>query len=118
MKTMELPEVQIFLKKLLEKVAHPRIGTVIGLQEEIGKLAKIVMNVDIYGYPLNRNELENGCADVFLAILDVCNAYGVDIAKASEKKIEAIKSKINQWEKAHGRTLQLRREKFDRSTNE
>lgn len=110
---MTIKEIQIFLKELFARVAHPRVGAIIGIQEEIGKLSKSVMDIEIYGSVINREELENNCADVFFGIIDVCNAYGIDLQKVSNEKMNIIKNKVDLWEKKHGKELRQRREKFD-----
>lgn len=114
---MTIKEVQEFLKDLFARVAHPRIGAVIGMQEELGKLSKSIMDIEIYGFPIDQKELENNCADVFFGIIDVCNAYGIDLQKVSNKKLDVIKSKIDVWEKRHGEKLKQNREKFDVKNN-
>ena len=110
---MHVKEAQNFLRQLFAKVAHPRIGTIIGMQEELGKLSKSIMEIEIYGSSIEMKELENNCADVFFGVIDVCNAYGIDLEKVSQKKIEVIKSKIKTWEKEHGEELKQKRAKFD-----
>ncbi len=110
---MRLTEIQKFCKNLLSRVQYPRVGTIIGLQEEIGKLSEAVMDLEIYGKPFDREKLEKKCAEVFFSLIDLCNSYDVQLDKASEKGIEELKRKINKWERQHGEVLQDKRMKLN-----
>ncbi|MCL5781924.1 MAG: hypothetical protein M1459_01030 [Patescibacteria group bacterium] len=110
---MKLQEIQEFCNRLLSKVAYPRVGTIIGLQEEIGKLAEIVMNIEIYGRPFEKDVLEKRCSEVFFSFLDLCNSYDVHLEKISKDRMDDVINKINNWEKEHGKILEHKRKKFD-----
>ncbi|MBI2024243.1 hypothetical protein HYT00_02565 [Candidatus Giovannonibacteria bacterium] len=110
---MQLSEIQKFCKDLLLRVKYPRVGTIIGLQEELGKLAEVVMDLEIYGKPFDKSKLEKKCAEVFFSFVDLCNSYDVELDKISKNRIEEMKKKINKWEKEHGEILRDRRGKFD-----
>jgi NTP pyrophosphatase (non-canonical NTP hydrolase) len=92
---------------------YPRIGTIIGLQEELGKLAETIMDVEIYGKPFDKNKLEKRCSEVFFSFVDLCNSYDIELDKISQDRIAEMKKKIERWEKEHRETLQNKREKFD-----
>ena len=64
---MKLNEIQESCREILSRVTYPRVGTIIGFQEEIGKLAGTVMDVEIYGKPLDRDKLEEKCSEVFFS---------------------------------------------------
>lgn len=110
---MQLSEIQQFCRQLLSRVTYPRVGTIIGLQEELGKLAETIMTVEIYGKPLDRKELEKRCSEVFFSLVDLCNSYDVKLEKISKTRIEEMKRKIQAWEKEHGESLSDRRKKLD-----
>lgn len=110
---MKLQKVQEFCKQLLSKVTYPRVGTIIGLQEEIGKLAEVIMNIEIYGRPFEKKVLEKRCSEVFFSFLDLCNSYDIHLEKISLDRMEEIKKRISKWEKEHGETLEDKRKKFD-----
>lgn len=110
---MRLNEIQQFCKQLLSRVAYPRIGTVVGLQEEFGKLAGIIMDLEIYEKPLDKNALDKKCSEVFFSFMDLCNSYDVDLEKISKTRIADVRRKIARWEKEHGETLRDKRKKFD-----
>lgn len=110
---MKLNDIQKSCKELLSRVKYPRVGTIIGLQEELGKLAEVVMDIEIYGRPFDRNRLERNCSEVFFSFIDLCNSYDVELDKISKNRIEEMQKKIERWEKEHGETLQDKREKLD-----
>lgn len=110
---MDIQETQKYLEILLKNIRHPRIGTILGLQEEVGELCKCIMESEIYG----NNDLSNlgeECADVLFSLIDICNAYGVDLSKVSTSKLEKMKDKINEWESKYGESLRIRREILDK----
>lgn len=110
---MKLNEIQNFCKELLSRVKYPRIGTIIGIQEELGKLAETIMDIEIYGKPLNKEVLEKKCSEVFFSFIDLCNSYDIELNKISKFRIEEIKEKIEKWEKEHKEILQDKRKRFD-----
>ncbi|MCC7356771.1 MAG: hypothetical protein IT410_04150 [Candidatus Doudnabacteria bacterium] len=110
---MEISKAQENLKSLLSRVAYPRIGTIIGLQEEVGKLSKVIMDIEIYNRELNKAELDKRCANVFVAVMDMCNSYDIDLELVIEKRIEEVNSKIKMWESQYGEELRNKRERFD-----
>lgn len=110
---MELGEIQNFCKNLLSKVEYPRVGTVIGLQEEIGKLAGVIMDIEIYGKPFDKKKIEQRCSEVFFSFVDLCNSYDIELDTVSKNRIDEVKKEIGKWEKEHGEILQEKRKKFN-----
>lgn len=110
---MHIHEMQTYLDILLKNIRHPRIGTVLGLQEEVGELCKCIMESEIYGNN-DLNNLGEECADVLFSLIDICNAYSIDLAQVSENKLEKIKTKITEWESKYGESLRIRRELLDK----
>lgn len=110
---MRLNEIQKFCKELLSRVTYPRVGTIIGLQEELGKLAEAIMDLEIYGKPFDKDKLEKKCSEVFFSFVDLCNSYDVELEKISKNRIEEMKKKIDHWEKEHGEILEDKRKKLD-----
>ncbi len=111
---MQVAQTQQYLNTLYQKIRHPRIGTVLGLQEEVGELCKCIMEWEIYG-SADPVHLGEECADVLFSLFDVCNGYNIDLEAASERKLEYLKSKIGDWEAKYEESLRMRREILDRS---
>lgn len=96
----------------MKEIQHPRIATVLGLYEEVGELAKAVMNWEIYGEKDKENFREE-CADIFFSLIDVANAYDIDLDVACESKLSNTRTKIDSWTKKYGDRLGKLRSKFD-----
>jgi len=110
---MNLEEIQGFCKKILTKVSYPRLGAMIGLQEELGEIAKILMDVEIYERPLEKKLFEKKFGETFFSLIDLCNSYDIDLEKISKTRIKEIKEKINDWEEKHQETLEYKRNKIN-----
>lgn len=110
---MQLSEIQKFCRELLSKVTYPRIGTIIGLQEELGKLAEAIMNIEIYGKSFDKSKIEERCSELFFSLIDLCNSYDIELDKVSKNRIKEMKKKIDKWEKEHREVLQDKRKKLD-----
>lgn len=109
---MDIQTTQREVRRLLQHIQHPRVGTVLGLHEEVGELAKVIMNWEIYGEK-DPKAFQEECADIFFSLLDICNAYGVELDSACAEKFEKTKSHIAEWEKKYGRRLESLRSLFD-----
>ena len=110
---MKIKETQLILKDLLKKVEYPRLGTVIGFQESVGQLSKCIMDLEIYNRQIHNENLEKTCANIFFSLMDICNAYGIDLEKTSSERLEAIRERVRQWESEHKKELEQKREKLD-----
>ncbi len=109
---MDIQQSQHELAQLLRKVRHPRLGTVLGLYEEVGELAKVLMNWEIYG-ERDRENLTEECADIFFSLVDIANAYGIDLDAACTRKLQITKDKISRWESKYGQRLSKLRSILD-----
>ncbi len=110
---MQLHEVQKECLDLLSRVKYPRVGTIIGLQEEIGKLAEIIMDLEIYGKPFDKEKLNKRSAEVFFSFIDLCNSYDINLEKISDDRVKDVRKQVERWEREHGEALREKKEKFD-----
>ena len=110
---MKIRETQDYLADLLKNISHPRVGAVLGLQEEIGELAKNIMNWEIYD-DRDADNLGEELADCFFSLIDIANAYKIDLESACNKKLDSIKNKVSGWEDKHADSLKGKRELFDK----
>src|SRR3989344_8707568 len=109
---MDIREIQYYLADLLKNIRHPRLGTVLGLQEEVGELAKNIMNWEIYD-DRDADNLGEELADCFFSLIDIANAYKIDLESACNKKLDSIKSKVAKWEEKYASSLKQKRKLFD-----
>lgn len=110
---MKINEIQKFCNKLLSKVRYPRLGTIVGFQEEVGKLSGVIMDIEIYEKNINKALLNERCSEVFFSLIDICNSYNIDLGAVSNDRILKINTHIERWEKDHGETLKDKRKKLD-----
>jgi NTP pyrophosphatase (non-canonical NTP hydrolase) len=109
---MTIHEAQRELAQLLSKVRHLRVGAALGLYEEVGELAKALMNWEIYG-ERDRENLTEECADIFFSLVDISNAYGIDLDAACTRKLHNTRDKVEKWESKYGQRLSKIRDIFD-----
>lgn len=109
---MDIQKTQEELKGLLKNIQHPRLGAVLGLQEEVGEMAKAIMNWEMYG-ERDADNLREECADIFFSLIDVANVYGISLDQACQEKLDKTKLKINKWETNYGARLSKLRSILD-----
>lgn len=103
-------EVSAFLG---DELRHPRIGTVLSLQEEVGELTQEIMEREIYGRAGNDAALRNEAGDVLFSLLEFCNAYEIDLEAAFAAKFAAIQGKRAEWIEHYAPGLQRTRARLD-----
>ncbi len=96
-----------------DKLNHPRLGATLGLVEELGELVKEVMELEIYRQTEARPKLEDEVADILFSLLEVCNAYGINLETAYDRKLAKIRRKLPEWEEKYSATLQALKAKLD-----
>jgi hypothetical protein len=109
---MDIKAMQRTVRKLLKRVEYPRVGTIIGLQEEVGHLSRCIMDIEIYNKP-QKGDIEKYCVSVLFSLVDLCNAYNIDLSSSSQRRLQEIKNKIKEWEKEYGEELRYKKQKFD-----
>jgi len=107
-----LKDLQTKQRNLLNGIEHPRLGNALGLFEEIGELAKELMETEMYGED-KTEELADECADVLFSLLSLCDSYNIDLEEAYAKKITKISEKVPKWHEKYGKTLEDLRKKLD-----
>lgn len=110
-----LNDLQNEQNELMHSLRHPRLGTITSFVEEVGELIKSLHEREIYGNN-SKDILQNTkeeVADCFFSLLEIANAYKIDLGTAYEEKLNKIESKIADWEKEYGPTLKRARAKLD-----
>jgi len=107
-----LEKLQKKQKDLLKGIEHPRLGNVIGLFEEVGELAKEIMEIEMYGES-RKEELGDECADILFSLFSLCESYNIDLEEVYAKKIGKISEKVPKWHEKYGKILGDLREKLD-----
>jgi hypothetical protein len=98
---------------LLAAVAHPRILSAIALMEETGELAKLVLEHEGYGKPLDAKKLGGELADIAIALAELATRYGVDLESACTDKLADIEKRVPGWTADLGAALDKARKRLD-----
>lgn len=109
---MEIAESQKKVYELLKEVRHPRVGAMISLSEEVGELAKEVLDKEFYEKTKDDQNLESEMADVFVSLLEMANVYGIRLDEALSKRLDELKPRVKEWEKT-SETLGRKRKQMD-----
>ncbi len=107
-----LSEIQQQHGDLQKGIEHPRLGNILGFFEEVGELAKEVMEIETYGQPKRAN-IGKECADVLFSLLSICDSYGVSLSDEYSAKVKEIEGMIPEWKVKYGKTLEELRKKLD-----
>jgi len=111
--SLSLKELQEKIKVLLDPVAHPKLGAMLALVEELGECTKEVMALEIYQTSQNCDGLRSELADTLIALIEVANCYEIDLTESVESKIDELKNRIPSWQKQFGPNLKRRRKRLD-----
>jgi NTP pyrophosphatase (non-canonical NTP hydrolase) len=96
-----------------EELRHPRVGAALALVEEVGELAKVIMEREIYRREEDVVELEEEAADILFSLFELCTAYKFSLEDAYRRKIEKISAKREKWIEKYSATLKEQRRRFD-----
>ena len=106
---MTLDELQQAIVKLTEGIEHPRVGAALALTEECGEVVRCVLDSEYYG---KRDDvaLAGEVGDVLIALVELCDRYGLSIAVCAAGAIDKLERKAPKWREELGeRLVELRR---------
>ena len=111
--SVSLGDFQRRTEAVLAKVAHPRVLAAVALMEETGELAKLVLDHEGYGQPLDPKKLEGELADIAVALAELASRYSVDLEKACEEKLLDLARRVPSWIEKFGPALDKARKRMD-----
>ena len=109
---MQIKQVQQTITELFKDIIHPRLASFIVLSEEVGKLANEIMQKEIYEETNDNQKIKAELTDVFVSLLELANFYNIDLETEFAQKIQALKPRVQQWNKAKV-LLKAKRAKLD-----
>ena len=112
-KPHSLSDWQDRIKTLLAPVAHPRLGAILALAEELGECIQEVMALEIYQNKKDKGGLEKELADLQISLFETANAYDIDLSSVLEAKIEDLEKKVPGWSESFGENLARKRKQLD-----
>ena len=110
---LSLKELQRRTQTLLAPVAHPRALAPLAVLEEAGEVAKVLLEHEAYGQPLDRAKLAGELADLFVALAELASRYSVDLDAACRAKLTDLEKRVPGWTTKYGPALERAREKHD-----
>ncbi len=110
---MNVQDFQRRAETILAPVAHPRVLSVLALVEETGELAKLVLDHEGYGQPLDAAKLSGEVGDVMVALAEVATRHGVDLEKACAEKLADLEKRVPGWVAKFGPALEKARQRLD-----
>ena len=113
MSELSLGELQRRTAALLAPVAHPRVLAPLALVEEVGELAKLVLDHEGYGQDLDKEKLGGEVADVAIALAELASRYGVDLERSCALKLRDLETRVPGWVEKLGPALARARRKLD-----
>lgn len=110
---LDLPALQRRVEALLAPVAHPRIGAALALTEEAGEVARLVLDRECYGRPLDPAALGGELADLLVAACELASRYRVDLDAVVEAKLTDLERRVPDWTARFGPSLAEARRRMD-----
>ncbi|APC92039.1 MULTISPECIES: MazG nucleotide pyrophosphohydrolase domain-containing protein [Francisella] len=109
---MQIKQAQQTIAELFKDITHPRLASFIALSEEVGELANEIMQKEIYEETNNNQKIKAELTDVFVSLLELANVYDIDLETEFAEKIQTLKPRVQQWNKAKD-LLKAKRAKLD-----
>jgi NTP pyrophosphatase (non-canonical NTP hydrolase) len=98
-------DLQARLRELLRGLEHPPLGAATALAEEVGELAKLLLDHHAYGKPLDPKALGAELSDVLVCLCEIATLHGVDLGGAAERKLADLAARAPGWKKDLGAAL-------------
>ena len=109
----ELRALQAEVQRILGPLAHPRIGAMLALSEEVGELSKLVLEREVYAQPPQEEALKGELCDVLVCALELANLYGIDLQDALLTKLRDLEGRAPRWAEELGPALADARRRMD-----
>ena len=97
---------------LTRGIEHPRVGAALALAEECGEVMRCVLDGEYYGKDV-RESLADEVGDVLIALLEICDRYGLQLQASAEMAIDKLERKAPGWRAELGDRLQMLRARMD-----
>ncbi len=106
---MTFEELQAQVRSLTVGIEHPRVGAALALAEECGEVMRCVLDGEYYGKP-DQAALADEVGDVLIALAEVCDRFGLELAASAEQALAKLRRKAPVWRAELGdRLVELRR---------
>jgi NTP pyrophosphatase (non-canonical NTP hydrolase) len=100
-----LQSVQAELAGILRGLAHPPLASAAALSEEVGEVAKHLLDHHAYGKPLDSAALGGELADVLVCLCEIATLHKIDLGDAVLRKVADLAARAPAWRKDLGAAL-------------
>jgi NTP pyrophosphatase (non-canonical NTP hydrolase) len=101
---MDLERLQQEVCELTRGIEHPRVGAALALGEECGEVLRCVLEAEYYGKDV-ADALEDETGDVLIALVEICDRYGLSLARAAGRAVDKLRRKAPGWKAELGERL-------------
>ena len=109
---MDLATLQERIVELTTGIEHPRVGAALALAEECGEVCRCVLDGEYYGNDV-ADALHEEIGDVLIALCELADRNGVDLAKAASDAVAKLERKAPRWRAELGERLSKLRTRMD-----
>lgn len=109
---MNLEALQAEIRVLMKGIEHPRVGAALALAEECGEVMRWVLEREMYGGK-DESLLADEVGDVLLALVEVCDRYGLSLQACADDALAKLRRKAPEWREALGGSLDEVRRRMD-----
>jgi NTP pyrophosphatase (non-canonical NTP hydrolase) len=103
--SITLRDLQARLADVLRGLAHPPLASAAALSEEVGEVAKHLLDHHGYGKPLSADALAGELADVLVCLNEIATLHGIDLGAAMLAKLDDLAARAPKWRKDLGAAL-------------
>jgi NTP pyrophosphatase (non-canonical NTP hydrolase) len=100
-----LRDLQARLADVLRGLAHPPLASGAALSEEVGEVAKHLLDHHGYGKALDAGALGAELADVLVCVCEIATLHGIDLDASVRGKLADLASRAPGWRKDLGAAL-------------
>lgn len=106
---MDIAHLQTRVREITRGIEHPRVGAALALAEECGEVMRCVLDGEYYGKDV-RAALADEVGDVLIALAEICERNGIELADSAAHALAKIERKAPVWKEELGdRLVELRR---------
>lgn len=109
---MRIADLQDRIRELTAGIEHPRVGAALALAEECGEVMRCVLEREYYGKDVGA-DLAEEVGDVLIALLEVCDRFGLAAQDCARTALEKLERKAPAWRAELGEHLQDLRRRMD-----
>jgi len=93
------------LKEILRGLEHPPLGSAAAISEEVGEVARILLDHHAYGKPLDPKALGAELTDVLVCLCEIATLHGIDLDASVQAGVADLSRRAPAWKSDLGAAL-------------